>query len=867
MLPKDKRKFAFWGLAATLALSLCVVGSMSENASLFRGAGTDPLSCGSISFGKNTTTNGNTALSTSTSLTTLCQIDGFGSNTVSVTTATKTYCYLPNTSWAFADSYAIRMGTSGNVGVVTFTFGSAITIQSADVYTSVYDSVATLSASTDNETASAQSVPSTTPTLVDPGTGTAKSSGVLTFSLTSTATTSTFTLTTGTSDSSTKYRSYIHKIVFCFSGSGSSESSAASSAASSATSSSASESTSTSSSSSSTPTTTGTYKLVTKSSDIAVGGIYVVGNSKSSSGIFVGNTITSNYYLSPVTLTINSDSTVTPSDATQSFTLGGSSGAYTFGIDSTNDLSSNSTYNGTLIPGTSVNTWNVAFDSSTSAVTIQNVTTSYYLAYGSTYGDWTCVSASTSLYLYVKIGSVGQGLTISSSSLSLTKDSTDTSLTLTPTGFSGTPTYSVVAANTSICSGSVSGTTLSIVGLAAGTTKVTITATYGTDETASVSLDVIVSNASGSYVSIDNTSLTLYVGWDNGTIQASSHNFSGTVTYSVASSSSSATVTINSSTGLTTVTPVSIGSATITITASNGDESAMATCAVTVSAAPTPTLTLSTTSLSIVNGSYGTITATAENFGGTATITASSSNTAAATVAVSSTLVTVTGKAVGTATVTVTAAYSTRSKTATCAVSVINTDATTTEATTWRVAPQTSSTSTANVYSVSYSNGMYRGTVAKTLTKNTEYTTYEDVASYYQAFKGYPSNYVAKASCTYTGNQRCISTYTRATTDNSGYLANLGTRNGSSYIELDIAEAGSTSYKSSSTRGTIRVVVFPDGLQDYGSDTVAIYTSNHYSTFIEYYNCYNHWSALFNGEGTGGASSRPVPTTIKFLAS
>jgi len=166
---------------------------------------------------------------------------------------------------------------------------------------------------------------------------------------------------------------------------------------------------------------------------------------------------------------------------------------------------------------------------------------------------------------------------------------------------------------------------------------------------------------------------------------------------------------------------------------------------------------------------------------------------------------------------------------------------------------------------------MYRGSVTKTLTKNSEYTTNEDVAAYYQAFKGYPSNYAT--SINYTGNQRLISNYSRAVTSNTGYLANINTtRNGTAYIELDIATAGSTSYKSSSTRGVLRVVVFPDGFVDYGTDTVAFYTGNHYKTFQEYYNCYGNWGSEYLAEGTASAyptalSQRTKPTTIKFLAS
>lgn len=847
MSPINKRKFAFWGLVATVALSLCIVGFADNDPVLFKGE-TTTRTCGSIYYG-------NTKPSSYPS-TNNANIDAF--TVINLPTATASGSGFVSKGSTGAGE-AIKLGSSSNSGSITFTFASSISIYDAYFYACATGSAATVTVTTGSDTSTTNvSVSSTTaPSVCNPATAGDLSSyavtGHVVFDVTTATTTLSISCTSGKPI-------YLFKIVLSIGGSGSGSSSSSSESSS---------STSSSESTSSSTTTTGTYQLVTKQSQIAVGGVYVIGNAKAAgSGYFLGSTTTSSYYRANVSGTINSDLTTTPASGVQTLTLGGSSSAYTFATSSSY-LASNASYTTDLIFASSVNTWTISFDSSTYACAIANVETGAYVEYTSSYFD--CNSSSSSVYLYVQKGSVGQELTLSSSSLSLAKDATDSSVTVSATGFSGTPTYSVVPNNSSICSGSVSGSSLSVTGLAAGTTQVTVTATYGTDETASAIINVIVSNASGSYVTIDNTSLTLYVGWDSGTINATSYNFSGTVTFAAASSSGSATVTINSSTGVATVTPASVGSSTITITASNGSESATATCAVTVEAAPTPTLTLSTTSLNIVNGSYGTITATAENFGGTAVITASSSNTAAATVSVSSTLVTVTGQAIGTATVTVTATYSTRSKTATCAVSVINTDATTTEYNPWRIAPQTSSTTTANVYTVSYSNGMYRGSVTKTLTKNSEYTTNEDVAAYYQAFKGYPSNY--STSISYTGNQRLISNYTRAVTSNTGYLANINTtRNGEDYIELDIATAGSTSYKSSSSRGVLRVVVFPAGFVDYGTDTVAFYTSNHYKTFQEYYNCYGNWGSAYLAEGTASTyptalSQRAKPTTVKFLAS
>ena len=473
---------------------------MNENAEMFKGA-TTTKSCATILFGSTEYT-GSTVASTSS----------YSTNGITVTDFTQSKAFGETSS----GTYACRI----KAGNIAFTFAST-TITSIRVYAYTYgsdsDGSMTVTVGSASQVFTVNST--TAPTLTS-------LSGTSIYSFDPNATTTSFSVAC----SGTSQRVNVCKILLTLNGSGSTSSSSASSSASSSTaSSSASTSASTSSSSSSsTPVTTGTYQLVTKQSQIAVGGVYVIGSAKAAgSGYFLGSSTASSYYRANVSGTINSDLTTTPASGVQTLTLGGTSSAYTFATSSSY-LASNTSYSTDLIFATSANTWTISFNSSTYACTIANVDTSTYIEYTSSYFD--CSKTSASVYLYVQKGSVGQELAISSSSLSLTKGSTDTSLTLTPSGFSGTPTYSVVATNTSICSGSVSGTTLSIVGLAAGATKVTITATYGTDETASVSLDVIVSNASGSYVSIDNTSLTLYVGWDNGSIQATSHSFSGTVT-------------------------------------------------------------------------------------------------------------------------------------------------------------------------------------------------------------------------------------------------------------------------------------------------------------------------------------------------
>jgi hypothetical protein len=133
-----------------------------------------------------------------------------------------------------------------------------------------------------------------------------------------------------------------------------------------------SSSTSTStSSSSSTPVSTG-YKLVTSFSDLVAGYSYLIGDAGSGSVHFVGTSTSSSYYLSSTTVTVSGAISTLPTGV-QAFTLGGSSGAYTFKgtVSLTNYLASNSSYQEDLLmsASTSANSWDVTVSSG--VVTLQ----------------------------------------------------------------------------------------------------------------------------------------------------------------------------------------------------------------------------------------------------------------------------------------------------------------------------------------------------------------------------------------------------------------------------------------------------------------------------------------------------------------
>lgn len=131
-------------------------------------------------------------------------------------------------------------------------------------------------------------------------------------------------------------------------------------------------------------------------------------------------------------------------------------------------------------------------------------------------------------------------------------------------------------------------------------------------------------------------------------------------------------------------------------------------------------------------------------------------------------------------------------------------------------------------------------------------TSPEDVCAYYNAFKEFPANYVAKkkfsAAKQYFGEDtRCVSTYNRT----NGYVTNVPYfyDDGFQYHEFDIA--GSASY-SSNLRGVVRVVAFEYGFSstNYDSSPVCVFTDDHYGTFSEYLNYGGYFGDRLDSEMT-----------------
>lgn len=192
----------------------------------------------------------------------------------------------------------------------------------------------------------------------------------------------------------------------------------------------------------------------------------------------------------------------------------------------------------------------------------------------------------------------------------------------------------------------------------------------------------------------------------------------------------------------------------------------------------------------------------------------------------------------------------------------------------FRISPVVSSASSVNAYAITYSNGGYEAAVDKTLTKGVYYIDPEEVALYYQAFKELPANYYhyaddsspknsdkAAAYALYGTSARLWTTYTRS----GGYTAYFPSLNTRSYIEADIDVDGTYARSSSWNRGVGRLVVIPNGVSAYGSDSWVVKTVDHYAHFNEFANYVGGWGESFDGETTSsyppiGRSWSPLPT-------
>ena len=228
-------------------------------------------------------------------------------------------------------------------------------------------------------------------------------------------------------------------------------------------------------------------------------------------------------------------------------------------------------------------------------------------------------------------------------------------------------TYKVASANTkvatAVASGSTGSTTVTVTGVTKGSTTVTVTATDIGGLSAAQTFTVTVNQDNRPPTSVKKLSnVTMQMGGSGSTVNVSSA-FSdpdgNTLTYAATSSAKSkATVSVSGNNVI--VTPVAIGSANVTVKATDtGNLSATQTFAVTVNAPPNrpPTSVKQLSNVTIQMGGNGSTVNVSSAFsdpdGNTLTYAATSSAKSKATVSVSGNNVIVTPVAIGSANVTV----------------------------------------------------------------------------------------------------------------------------------------------------------------------------------------------------------------------
>ena len=169
-------------------------------------------------------------------------------------------------------------------------------------------------------------------------------------------------------------------------------------------------------------------------------------------------------------------------------------------------------------------------------------------------------------------------------------------------------------------------------------------------------------------VSVASSSVSVNKG-SNVTDQATANQFASSVSWSVSSSDSSVATATVSSSGLVTIHGVKGGSATVTVSGTDGTTTKTAVIAVTVLSTD-PTVTVSDSSMSLKVGTNGTTTLSSSNFSGAVSYSVASSTSSVATGSVSGTTLTVVPLSVGSATLTITATYGSETATATIDVTV-----------------------------------------------------------------------------------------------------------------------------------------------------------------------------------------------------
>ena len=233
--------------------------------------------------------------------------------------------------------------------------------------------------------------------------------------------------------------------------------------------------------------------------------------------------------------------------------------------------------------------------------------------------------------------------------------------------------YAASSAAASVATASVSGSTLTITPVAAGSARVSVTADDGNGSTATQIIAVTVNRAPTKHGTL--AAQTVKVGGSKAVdVSAGFDDPDGDALTYTASSADPTKATASVSGSTLSITGVAAGTATITVTASDGRLTVPQTFTATVgdNQAPTAVGSISAQTLGVatnpkpidVSGNFS------DADGDTLTYTASSSDETKATASVSSSTVSLTGVAAGTATITVTASDGAATATQTIAVTV-----------------------------------------------------------------------------------------------------------------------------------------------------------------------------------------------------
>lgn len=190
-------------------------------------------------------------------------------------------------------------------------------------------------------------------------------------------------------------------------------------------------------------------------------------------------------------------------------------------------------------------------------------------------------------------------ITVSASSVTMKVGDSASSVTVGYSGYPSTPTISASSSATSVANVSVSGTTVSITAVSNGTATITVTGTSGS-YSASKTISVTIYNPQ---LTLSESSATLTVGGSNKQITATATGFPASATIT-ASSNNSGICSTTVSGSYVTLKPVAAGSATVTITATNGGYSVSKTVSVTVNAASGTPKTLKFMVKEILAGQY-----------------------------------------------------------------------------------------------------------------------------------------------------------------------------------------------------------------------------------------------------------------------